>query len=176
MSVAHDIRMIPANVTLRLATLADSLEIAEMSRDYIEAGLGWSWTRTRVARNIASPNTVTLVASDQERIIAFSIMYCGDEHAHLNLLAVRPEYRRAGIGAHLVRWLEATALTAGIATIRLELRAGNEAARSFYRKLGFAEIARVPHYYGGVETAVRMSQDVRRAPGGAPVDWKRFLR
>jgi ribosomal-protein-alanine N-acetyltransferase len=176
MSVAHDIRMIPANVTLRLATLADSLDIAEMSRDYIESGLGWSWTRTRVARNIASPNTVTLVANDHERMIAFAIMYCGDEHAHLNLLAVRPEYRRAGIGAHLVEWLEGTALAAGIATIRLELRAGNEAARSFYRKLGFAEIARVPHYYGGVETAVRMSRDVRRAPGGAPVDWKRFLR
>jgi ribosomal-protein-alanine N-acetyltransferase len=168
--------MIPANVTLRLATLADAPDIAEMSRDYIESGLGWSWTRTRVSRNIASPNTVTLAACDHERIIAFAIMYCGDEHAHINLLAVRPAYRRAGIGKHLVEWLESTALTAGISTIRLELRAGNEAARTFYRGLGFAEIARVPHYYGGIETAIRMSRDVRRAPAGGAVDWKRFLK
>ncbi len=168
--------MIPHHITLRLATLADAADIAEMSRDYIEAGLGWSWTRTRVTRNIASPNTVTLAACDHERIIGFAIMYCGDEHAHINLLAVRPKYRRAGVGSHLVQWLEASALTAGIANIRLELRAANETARRFYRRLGFAEIARIPHYYSGVETAVRMSRDIRRAPAGAAVDWQRFLR
>jgi hypothetical protein len=34
----------------------------------------------------------------------------------------------------------------------------------------------VPHYYAGTETAVRMARDVRRAPAGAAIDWKRFLR
>ena len=156
----------PAHLTLRLATLDDAAEIAVMSRDLIEAGLGWTWTAARVARNIRSPSTLTVVACAPERIAGFAIMYCGDEHAHLSLLAVRSEWQRAGVGRHLVAWLEESALAAGIGTMRLELRERNRAARRFYARLGFAEFARVPAYYSGVETAVRMSRDIRRGPTG----------
>jgi GNAT superfamily N-acetyltransferase len=98
--------MVPDNVTVRLATPPDAAEIAGLSRELIETGLGWSWTRARVARNIASSSTTTLVACDGERLIGFAIMYFGDEHAHLSLLAVRPAYQRAGVGRHLIEWLE----------------------------------------------------------------------
>jgi ribosomal-protein-alanine N-acetyltransferase len=54
--------MPPRHITVRLATLADAAEIAALSRELIETGLGWSWTRARVARNIASSATTTLVA------------------------------------------------------------------------------------------------------------------
>jgi ribosomal-protein-alanine N-acetyltransferase len=158
--------MLPANITVRLGTLADAGEIAEMSRELIETGLGWAWTRARVARNIVSTSTVTLAACDAERLIGFSIMYFGDDHAHLNLLAVRPPWQRAGIGRYLVRWLEESALVAGVGTIRLELRASNRGARRFYGRLGYAEVARVPEYYGGVESAIRMARDIRRGKVG----------
>lgn len=161
---------------MRLATLAEAGEIADMSRALIETGLGWSWTRERVTRNIASPNTVTAVACDAERLIGFAIMYFGDDHGHLNLLAVRPRYQRAGIGRYLVRWLEESALVAGIGTIRLELRASNRSARRFYERLGFAEVSRIPDYYGGVETAVRMARDIRRGASGPLPDVRTFLR
>ncbi len=156
----------PTNLTVRLATLDDAAEIAAMSRDLIESGLGWTWTAARVARNIRNPSTLTVVACTPERIAGFAIMYCSDEHAHLSLLAVRPEWQRAGLGRHLVSWLEESALAAGIGTIRLELRESNRAASRFYARLGFAEVARVPAYYAGVEAAVRMSRDIRRGPTG----------
>jgi hypothetical protein len=35
--------MQPIAVTLRLASPADAQSIAELSRDAIEHGLGWSW-------------------------------------------------------------------------------------------------------------------------------------
>ena len=167
--------MLPANVILRLGVLADAGEIADLSRALIETGLGWSWTRERVIRNVANPNTVTVVACDAERLIGFAIMYFGDEHAHLNLLAVRPRYQRAGMGRHLIRWLEESALVAGISTIRLELRASNRGARRFYERLGFAEVGRIPDYYAGVETAVRMARDSRRAPNGPLPDVRSLL-
>ena len=109
--------MLPSNVTVRLATLADAAEIADLSRAVIETGLGWGATRERVARNIASPATTTVVACDAERLIAFAIMYFGDDHAHLNLLAVRPAFQRAGVGRYLVEWLEASALVAGVGAL-----------------------------------------------------------
>ena len=156
----------PANLTVRLATIDDAAEIAAMSHDLIESGLGWTWTAARVARNIRNPSTLTVVACAPERIAGFAIMYCSDEHAHLSLLAVRPEWQRAGLGRHLVAWLEESALAAGIGTLRLELRESNRAASRFYARLGFAEVARVPAYYAGVEAAVRMSRDIRRGPTG----------
>ena len=177
---AHLIRggtkLLPTHLTVRLATHADVGEIAEMSRSLIESGLGWSWTRERVSRNLASPNTVSVVACDAERVVGFAIMYFGEEHAHLSLLAVRRTYQHTGIGRHLMRWLEESALVAGIGSIRLECRAGNRAARRFYERLGFIEVARIPEYYGGVETAVRLARDIRRAQSGPLPDVRSLLR
>ena len=83
------------NLTLKLAAPADAAPIAAMSRELIETGLGWTWTQARVRRNIASPSTVTLAACETGRLVAFAIMYFGDDHAHLSLLAVRRPWQRA---------------------------------------------------------------------------------
>jgi ribosomal-protein-alanine N-acetyltransferase len=168
--------MLPDRITVRLAIGSDASEIAGMSRELIEAGLGWTWTRTRVARAIADPDTVALTARDSERLIGFALMYFGEEHAHLSLLAVRPEYQRAGIGRHLVAWLVESGLAAGVAAIHLELRTSNRAARRFYERLGFSVACRVPGYYGGVESAYRMARDIRRGPRGPIPEWRHLLR
>jgi ribosomal-protein-alanine N-acetyltransferase len=153
--------MSPRSAVLRLATPADAADIATMSRDLIEHGLGWSWTRTRVARNIANRDTATLVAGNGRRVVGFAMMYFGDDHAHLNLLAVRPAYQRAGIGRRMVTWLADSARVAGITAIHLEVRSSNAAARRFYRAVGFQEVTLLPRYYSGVEAAVWMARDLR---------------
>jgi ribosomal-protein-alanine N-acetyltransferase len=71
----------------------------------------------------------------------------------------------------MVEWLMESARTAGIASVHLELRAGNEAARRFYRSLGFSETVLMPRYYAGREAALRMIR-VLRAPGPLPVAWQ----
>ncbi|HET7131971.1 MAG TPA: GNAT family N-acetyltransferase, partial [Gammaproteobacteria bacterium] len=82
----------------------------------------------------------------------------------LSLLAVQPGYRRQGVGKQLVEWLEASARTAGIFVVRLELRAGNDDARRFYERLGYLEAGRRPAYYAGREDALRMTHDLTVAP------------
>jgi ribosomal-protein-alanine N-acetyltransferase len=149
------------DLTIRLARPEDAQDIALMSRDLIESGLGWSWTRGRVAKSIASKDTSSVVLCRGPRIIAFAIMYFGDEHGHLNLLAVRPEFQRTGLGTRLIRWLEESAQVAGIRAIHLEVRARNQHARRFYRRLGFLEMALLPKYYRGVEAAVWMALDLQ---------------
>jgi len=132
-----------------------------MSRDLIESGLGWSWTRARVTRNIADRDTLSIVVCQGTKLTGFAIMYFGQEHAHLNLLAVRPLYQRTGVGRAMIEWLEKSLKVAGIFTVYLELRESNRAGRSFYRALGFREIGLVPGYYRGREGAVQMSRDLR---------------
>jgi len=151
-------------LTLELAAPADAALIAAMSRELIEAGLPWSWTPERVARNLARPDTLVLAARDAERLAGFAIMQFGEERAHLSLLAVRPDCRRQGAARRMLEWLTESALTAGIASIHLELRETNRGARRFYISQGFAETDRVSGYYRGVETAMRMQRDIRCHP------------
>ena len=166
--------------TVRLAETRDAQAIAIMSREFIEAGLGWKYDAARVLRAIRDRDTVALVATEGAKpgsrgtITGFAIMEFGEERAHLVLLAVRPSHRRLGVGHRLLDWLLESARTAGIASVHLELRAVNDTARRFYRAMGFHETVMVPGYYrsgeGRKEGALRMLR-VLRNPGPVPYTW-----
>jgi ribosomal protein S18 acetylase RimI-like enzyme len=157
---------------LQLARLDAASELAQMSRELIETGLAHSWTAVRIARHIEHAESVVLSARVARCHAGFAVMQFADDSAHLNLLAVRPEYRRRGIARQLLCWLHATAVTAGTFVIALELRATSAAAHAFYSALGYRECGRTAAYYQGLEDAIRMTRDLRvndgvlRAPNG----------
>ena len=167
------------SVTIRIAEPGDARAIAEMSRDHIESGLGWRYDPAHILRAMRRRETVVLAASGRPTYVAgarpalagFAIMDFGDERAHLVLLAVQPLQRRLGIGRRLVEWLLESSVTAGMASVHLELRADNAAGRRFYRALGFSETVLIPRYYDGREAAMRMIR-VLRAPGPLPLSWR----
>ena len=178
--------MTPRAITIRPAEPRDAQAVAMMSRDFVESGLGWKYDAARVLRAIRDRETLAVVACESGRSAAssaaargaltgFAIMEFGDERAHLVLLAVRPSHRRLGIGQRMLEWLLESARIAGMASIHLELRAGNDAARRFYRAMGFYETVLVPGYYRGgegrKEGALRMLR-VLRVPGPVPYTWR----
>jgi ribosomal-protein-alanine N-acetyltransferase len=138
----------------------DAPAIAAMSRQLIEHGLAWSWSEDRVERCLRNRDCVVLAARDRRRVVGFAIMEFYAIHAHLNLFAVQPGYQRQGVGRQLLEWLEASARTAGIFKVNLELRATNDRARVFYEKLGYRVVGRKAAYYDGREDAVRMTHDL----------------
>lgn len=176
-------------IAIRLAEPRDAQAVATMSRDLIESGLGWKYDAARVLKAIRDRDTLAVVACEGGRpgpapagvparaaLAGFAIMELGDERAHLVLLAVRPSHRRLGIGQRMLEWLLESARVAGMASVHLELRAGNDAARRFYRAMGFYETVLVPGYYRGVEGgrkegALRMLR-VLRVPGPVPYTWR----
>jgi ribosomal-protein-alanine N-acetyltransferase len=149
---------------ITLAVASDAAAISELSRDAIEQGLPWSWTARRVARSIRDRSTNVVVARQARALAGFAIMKYEEEEAHLLLLAVHASQRRKGVGSALLAWLESTVSVAGIAMVRLETRARNDEARSFYRHHGFEETGLHEGYYQGVEDAMRMAKDLRRRP------------
>ena len=150
-----------SDVTLRLAQPRDATTIAHMSKRLIEAGLRWSWTPERVAKQIRYRESVVLTARAEGQLAGFAIMQFADTSAHLDLLAVDPRYERLGIGRRLLEWLEETAVTAGTFVIALEVRAANVGARRFYKSLGYREVRLIAGYYCRVENAVQMVRDLR---------------
>jgi [ribosomal protein S18]-alanine N-acetyltransferase len=146
-----------------LALRSDAQRIALMSRDHIEAGLGWSWDASRVRRSLSDPATNVVVVRDQSVALlrAFGIMHYGDDDAHLLLFAVDPAWRRRGLGTALLGWLEQVARAAGAVRVDLECRQSNAAALAFYAARGYAQTRLMPGYYQGRETSVRMRKLLR---------------
>ena len=144
----------------RLAHVGDAGAIAEMSRNYIEQGLGWSWREGRVLRAIRDPATNVAVAIESDCIVGFGIMQYWEETAHLALFAVRPSHRNRGLGSRLISWLEQPARIAGIERVRVEARADNHRAIAFYGRLGFVPVRTVSGYYGGIVDAVQLQKQL----------------
>ena len=121
-----------ADVAVQIASEVHARQIAEMSRDYIENGLGWRWRERRVLGEIRDLDTNVVVVVLGSEVRAFGIMCYEDAHAHLILLAVRPEYRRKRLASAIITWLEAAARAAGAKKILVDCRRSNSAARTLY--------------------------------------------
>jgi [ribosomal protein S18]-alanine N-acetyltransferase len=153
---------------ISLATPAHSRSIAEMSREHIEYGLGWSWTQSRVLKAIQDASTNVAVLQEGGALLGFGIMRYGEQKAHLVLLAVAPTHRKRGLGALLLAWLEKCAITAGLERILVEARADNPTAIVFYGDQGFRKTGTVPGYYRGTIDAVRLEKTLVAAGYSRP--------
>ena len=67
--------------------------------------------------------------------------------AHILNIAVHPDYRRMGLGTHLMRFFYDFCLTMKVKTITLDVRSSNHPAIKMYRKMGFRKLGLRPHYY-----------------------------
>ena len=110
----------------------------------------------RVAKHIQHADSMVVVAREGTSVRGFVLIQFMEKTAHLNLLGVVASSQRKGIGRDLVRFVEQSAAIAGIGSIFLELREINQGAFLFYQALGYQEVKRIPHYYRGKETAIRM--------------------
>jgi len=152
---------------ISLAAPAHARAIAEMSREYIEYGLGWSWTHARVLKAIRDEATNVAVVREQDAILGFGIMRYGERRAHLVLLGVHLDHRKRGLGALLLAWLEKCAVTAGLQHVQVEARADNQPALAFYQDQGYRQQGIVPGYYRGMIDAVRLEKALFAGPGQA---------
>ncbi len=67
--------------------------------------------------------------------------------AHILNIAIHPEYRRMGLGTHLMRFFIEFCRTEEVITLTLDVRSSNHPAIEMYRKMGFRKRGLRPHYY-----------------------------
>ncbi|MEP7221727.1 MAG: GNAT family N-acetyltransferase [Novosphingobium sp.] len=76
----------------------------------------------------------------------FSLSRFSYDEEELLLFAVAPEFRRCGVGRHMLHRFAHDAKTRGARRLLLEMRRGNP-AENLYRDFGFAPIGVRPMYY-----------------------------
>jgi ribosomal-protein-alanine N-acetyltransferase len=153
--------MFDLDATIEFAKPSDAREIAELSREYVEFGLGWRYTPQKVASLLQRQSKNVVVARRGEKLMGFGIMTYRNDSANLDLLAVKRRYRRRGVARQIVTWLVDVAVAAGMHSVFVQVRKINDGAINFYRKLGFYKIEEMPGYYHGEETGVIFCKSLR---------------
>lgn len=98
-----------------------------------------------------------LVAVERERVLGYvSAMKEKPRTIHIASIAVHPSHRRKSIARRLVTVLIKTLRSMNAASVKLEVRSSNIAARSLYETLGFRHSKALKGYYEDGEDAVVM--------------------
>jgi len=101
-----------------------------------------------------------LVAADESGVVGYVVADTVPNHGrplgHLKDIAVHPDRRGEGTGASLLARALSVLEGMDAARVKLEVRAGNDAAIHLYRGFGFTHHHTVPRYYDDGEDALVM--------------------
>jgi len=130
-------------VLIRRMTLEDVPAVHEI--DTLSFSLPWPERsfRFELTENPVARGWVAEVGS---RIAAMLVLWFIIDEAHVATIAVHPDFRRQGIGEQILLYALRSAQAEGAYRAFLEVRAGNVAAQTMYKKYGF-EVAGVRRGY-----------------------------
>lgn len=138
--------MATSSLTLRTGDARDVAIVGALMAAAFDPRFGEAWTSSQCLGVLAMPGVRLLLAQDGDGAAGFALSRTIMDEAELLLLAVDPAHRRRGVGGALLRAVIADARGAGVATLHLEVRSGNDAV-ALYRAAGFAKAGERRGYY-----------------------------
>lgn len=158
-------------VSIEEMTEHDLLEVVEIEE---LSGLSlWGWDAYHRELQ-AGPDVIMLVARivsngesrrPENELAGFIVSRLIAGELHVNNVAVRAEFRRQGIAAHLLGAVLGWARGRGAVMALLEVREGNQAAQALYSRCGFRIVGRRRGYYRQpLEDALLMSISWESSP------------
>jgi [ribosomal protein S18]-alanine N-acetyltransferase len=128
---------------IRRMTLQDVSEVHEI--DVLSFSLPWPERSFRFELT-ENPIARAWVAEVDDRVAAMLVLWFIINEAHVATIAVHPHFRRQGIGEQILLCALRSVKAEGAERAFLEVRAGNQAAQTMYKKYGF-EVAGVRRGY-----------------------------
>jgi ribosomal-protein-alanine N-acetyltransferase len=119
------------------------------------------WTRKMLEETLDNPLCVCAGIKIAGRLVGYASMYHILSEGQILSIAVLPEYRRRGIAGTLFDAFHKYAKDNQMENFYLEVRVSNEAAISFYTKLGFKPAGiRKSYYSSPTEDAMLMEMQI----------------
>lgn len=117
------------------------------------------WTRSMFEQELHIPTSHFFVAKalPGKDIVGYAGYWQVVDELHLINIAIKPEFRRQGLGKHLLYYILCDGKRLGLKRATLEVRSSNLAAQRLYEQMGFKNIAlRKKYYADNLEDAVIM--------------------
>jgi ribosomal-protein-alanine N-acetyltransferase len=105
------------------------------------------WSEGMLRSHLRGDINTFLIAHDEEDIVGFAIAHTVVDEAELLSIAVDPNARARGIGATLLDAICLRCAMCGAASITLDVRVSNIAARALYASHGFTQVGLRRRYY-----------------------------
>jgi [ribosomal protein S18]-alanine N-acetyltransferase len=147
------------NLRIRRMTATDLVGVIQIAESLADAP---HWPKSAYIAALkpeSMPSRVALVASEvgSDAVLGFTVASLVPPQAELETIAVGAQSQRQGLGYRLFSRMARELRMACVRELLLEVRESNQAARGFYRSVGFKETGRRPRYYADpIEDAIRM--------------------
>ena len=105
------------------------------------------WKEKDFEESLSDENRAFFACTEGEEFLGYCGLQWSGEQGDVLTIGVEPSCRRRGAGALLMKALLKEARQRGVDEVFLEVRAGNEAARSLYEKCGFSLLYARKNYY-----------------------------
>jgi len=119
-----------------------------------------AYTREMFAEIAGSKTGAFLVALEGPVVVGYLVTDVAASTAYVTSIAVRPDRRRRGLGAALLRWAIQWAAGQRAGRMALHVSAANAPAIALYARFGFRAVATVPRYYADGSAALFMVRPV----------------
>jgi len=133
-------------VHIRFATLSDISSLLAIEKDALTAA-HWSHEQYQSACLESGPPRILLVIEEDSTLQGFLVARAVGAEWEIENLAIASPARRQGLGKRLLRHFLELARGQQAASIFLEVRESNHAARCLFEHSGFTERGRRTNYY-----------------------------
>jgi ribosomal-protein-alanine N-acetyltransferase len=132
------------NYKIVTVTEAELLQIEQIEQQCFSC----PWTVEQLRSQLHDAHHEFIAAVDESGTVLgyVGMMYVLDE-GYISNVAVAPEFRRNGIADKLIEELMTMCKSLNLSFVTLEVRAGNEPAKSLYAKHGFVAVGTRKNYY-----------------------------
>ncbi len=131
------------DITIRRMQRGDIERVAEIERVCFRS----PWSVHALIGELSNDIAYYVVAVQNGYVVGYAGIWVILDEAHMNNIAVSPEYRERGIGKSMILRLMGIALNKGAERMTLEVRENNHRAQRLYASLGFAYAGMRKGYY-----------------------------
>jgi [ribosomal protein S18]-alanine N-acetyltransferase len=131
-------------LAIRAASISDLPAMTALEK---RAATAAHWSAEQYATLFRDAGRVALVMQEESQLQGFVIARGVGEEWEIENIAIAGPARRRGLGARLLGEFLDLARARGAATVFLEVRESNQAARALYEKWAFLESGRRSRYY-----------------------------
>lgn len=150
MSVTESALSAPSVVLVSPMTEHDLLEVVEIERTTGLSHWGWDAYHRELQssdRGLMWVARLEAKLGKEDSLAGYIVGRLIADELHINNVAVRDTYRRAGIATALLSRVLGEAKAYQAVRAFLEVRAGNEVAQALYERCGFTIVGRRRNYY-----------------------------